>query len=44
VLIFWLHAATGSTHYFFFALQALQVPQVHALPLAFAFGPLPNPG
>jgi hypothetical protein len=44
MLVFWLHAATGSTHYFFFALQVLQVPQVQALLLAFVFGPLPNPG
>jgi len=43
VLVLWLHAATGGTHYFFFALQALQVPQVQAF-FAFDFGPLPNPG
>ncbi len=45
MFVFWPHAATGSTHYFFFfALQDLQVPQVQALPLALDFGPLPNPG
>jgi hypothetical protein len=30
VLVFWLHATTGGAHYFFFALQTLQVPQVQA--------------
>lgn len=45
MLVFRHATATGGAHYFFFfALQALQVPQVHALPLALAFGPFPNPG
>jgi len=43
VLVFRLTAATGSAHYFFFDLQALQVPQVQAF-FDFDFGPLPKPG
>jgi hypothetical protein len=43
VFVFRLHTATGGTHYFFFALHALQVPQVHAF-FDFVFGPLPYPG
>jgi hypothetical protein len=43
VLVFRLHTAASCTHYFFFALQALQVPQVQAF-FDFAFGPLPKPG